>query len=127
LPAYNAATEQAVFIGKVCSTGEWQLRATAGGKNVSYQGSIQSDQPFSNVTGFSIEASDVLDWTSGESDIVYTLNMGGTGQDGFNLSYPAGARVCVGVAAPPGAQVFRGPNRQVMTVPFDLDTGGACQ
>ena len=127
LPTYNTATERAIFIGKVCSTGVWQFRATAGGQNVSYQGSIQSDQPFSNVTGFSIEASDVLDWTSGESDIGYTLNMAGSGQDGFNLSYPAGAHVCVGVAAPAGVQVFRGPNRQLVSVPFDLDTGGPCQ
>ena len=127
MPTYNTATERAIFIGKVCSTGVWQFRATAGGQSVSYQGAIQSDQPFSNVTGFSIEASDVLDWTSGESDIGYTLNMAGSGQDGFNLSYPAGAHVCVGVAAPPGVQVFRGPNRQLVTVPFDLDTGGPCQ
>jgi hypothetical protein len=126
LPTYNKATEQAIFVGKVCGSEVWQFRATAGGQNVSYQGFIQSDQPFTNVAGFSIEASDILDWSPGESDIAYTLNMGGTGQDGFDLSYPVGARVCVGVAAPPGVQVFRGPDRQPVTVPFDLDTGGPC-
>ena len=126
LPAYNAGTERAVFIAQHCTTGDWLLRVTAGGSGVTFNGNVVSNQPFSSVEGFSIEANDTLDATTDPAAIVYALNVGGSGQDGFNFDFANGASVCVDVDTPAGVPVLVGANRTPAVVPFELTTLGPC-
>jgi len=125
-PTYNKATDRALFIWKNCGTDTWQVRVTPGGGPwVVYKGDVQSDQNFTSVTGFSIEANDTLD-TSNPSKITYSLGVGTTSEDGFDFKFPAGANVCFNLTAPTNLPVYLGLDRVQMTVPFDLATLGAC-
>ena len=125
-PAYNKATERAVFIWKNCGTDTWQVRVTPGGGTwVVYKGDVQSDQNFTSVTGFSVEANDTLN-VSDPSKIVYSLGVSNTSEDGFDFKFPAGAKVCFNPTAPTNLPVYLGLSRTQMSVPFDLDTLGAC-
>jgi len=125
-PIYNKATEQALFIWKNCATDTWQVRMTSGGATwVVYKGDVQSDQTFTSVTGFSIEANDILN-VSDPSRIVYSLGVGGTSEDGFDFEFPAGSTVCFNRTAPTNVPIYLGASRTEMSVPFDLETLGAC-
>ena len=125
LPNYDPASDRALLVFQNCSTGRWSLRATAGGVNTVFQGSLDSSQPFSNQTAFRLEASDQFD-VSNPSRIVFSLAVGGTGQDGFDFGSPAGASTCVNIQAPPGFVIEVGPNRTPKTPPFDFLTLGPC-
>jgi hypothetical protein len=125
-PIYNKATEQALFIWKNCANDTWRVRVTAGGANwVVHKGDVQSDQNFTSVTGFSIEANDTLN-VSDPARIVYSLGVGGSAEDGYDFSFPAGAAVCFNRTDPTSLPVYLGASRTVMSVPFDLETLGAC-
>ena len=93
---------------------------SGGGSWVVYQGNVQSDQNFTSVTGFSIEANDTLN-VSDPSRIVYSLGVGGTSEDGYDFKFPAGAAVCFNRTAPTSLPVYLGLSRTQMSVPFDLD------
>jgi len=125
-PAQSPGTEAAVFVWKNCTTGIWSMRVTAGGGSKTYNGSVDSSQPFSSVTPVSIEASDTLNYTTDPSHIVYALTTTSTYQDGFNFSFPASADVCFNVNLPAGATVYVGGARTVVGIPFSLATLGAC-
>lgn len=126
MPTYDKTAEQGVFIGKDCATDVWRVRMTAGGGSASFQGSLNSAQPFSHVTGFSVEPSDTLDFSTDPAAIAYRLNVDNIFQDGFDFTIPVGADVCFGLDAPSGASVLVGPNRTPVSVPFDLATLGSC-
>ena len=125
-PVYDKATEQGVFVWQDCPGGGWHARMTAGNASVTYQGNVIADQGFLSVTGFSLEGTDVLDFTTDPTVISYQLGMSGIGQDGFDFTFLAGANVCFGVDAPPSVPVFVGSGRTMLTAPFDLSTLGAC-
>ena len=124
-PSYNPATDRALLVFQNCSTGRWSLRATAGGVNTVFQGSLDSSQPLSNQTPFRLEASDQFD-ISNPSRIVFSLVVGGTGQDGFDFGSTAGASVCVNVLAPAGFRRRGRTSRTPKAPPFDLVTLGPC-
>ncbi len=126
-PEYDKATEQALFIWKDCVNDSWHTRMTAGGLSVTYTGTVLADQAFTSVTGFNLETGDVLDSTTNPLEIAYSLTIIGTGQDGFDFSYPAGAPACFGVDLPVGVTVLLGSTREPITVPFDLNTLGPCE
>ena len=128
-PTFNRVTERAVFLWNDCADPQqWHARVTAGGVSSSYRGSVTSNQPFDSLTGFSIEASDSLPGdfsvpTAGP--ITYVLNVGGTGQDGFEFHYPVGANVCFDLASP-DLPVYIGADRVEWTVPVNLTTFDGC-
>ena len=96
-----------------------------GGSWVVYKGDVQSDQNFTSVTGFSIEANDTLN-VSDPRKVVYSLGVGTTSEDGYDFKVPAGASVCFNRTAPTNLPVYLGLSRTQMTVPFNLETLGAC-
>ncbi len=63
-PTYSPGTEAAVFVWKNCTTGIWSMRVTACGGSKTYNGSVDSSQPFSTVTPVSVEANDTLNHTT---------------------------------------------------------------
>ena len=125
-PSYNQSTDRAVFLWKNCSSGTWHARYTAAGGFTRYIGSVDSDQALISVVPLSIEASDVLDYTTDPTTITYRLKVSPPYFDGDDLSYPAGADVCFGLTAPAGAQVMVGPDRTPVVLPFNLETLGPC-
>jgi len=129
-PSYDKASEVGVFIWRNCaasgSTQEWQVRVTGGGNSwVVYKGDVQSDQTFTSVTGFSIEANDTLN-VSDPGKIVYSLGVGGASEDGYDFKFLVGAAVCFNRTAPTSMPVYLGLSRTEMSVPFSLETLGPC-
>jgi hypothetical protein len=128
-PNFDRVTERAVFLWNDClDTQQWHARVTAGGVSTSYRGSVTSNQLFDSLTGFSIETSDSLPGdfsvpTAGP--IAFILNVGNSGQDGFEFHYPVGANVCFDLASP-ALPVYIGADRVEWTVPVNLTTFGAC-
>ncbi len=128
VPTFNRNVDQAVFIWQDCNTREWTARMTGGPSSATFVGTVVSSQGFTNVTPFSVENRDTLDFTSNPNEIVYDLTVinGGGVQDGFVFTFPQGASVCFGVDSPLGATVLLGEDRTPVNVPFDLETLGAC-
>ncbi len=127
VPTYDAATEAGVFLYKTCSTGEWQMRIAAGGVFSTYSGNITSGAPYASVSGFSVEGSDTLDFTTDPAVIDYALTVSGGGQDGADFALAANQDACFDLtAAPAGATVYVGADRNVLVPPFALNTLGAC-
>jgi hypothetical protein len=124
--SYDPAVERGVFVWKNCDTGEWFARFTSAGDWIRYQGTVDSDTNFTNVTPQNVESSDVLDYTTDPSLITFKLGMSGPWFDGFDFSYPDGSTVCFGVHSPPGIIAVVGSENTPVAVPFDLETLGPC-
>jgi len=125
-PAYNQATERGVFLWKDCANGRWRARMTGGGTKATYQGTLVADQNLLNPQRFSIEANDVLDFTSDPTRISFRLNSGATGQDGFDFTLPAAADACFTVDAPAGVPIYVGAARTALANSVNLATLGTC-
>lgn len=126
-PAFAAGGEAHLFIWDSCDgSGLWQVRATGGGSNSLYSGSLTADQPFTSVSPFSLESSDELD-TTNPAAIDYLMRVFGAGVDGFSFSFAAGSNPCFDAPGlPAGAQVLVGQDRKTATVPFNLETFESC-
>jgi hypothetical protein len=131
-PAYSAAADRGLFLWRDCTAPgpneTWHMRVTGGGGAwTNFSGSVASNALLTTV-GFSLEASDSLDATSaGDGDIDYSLFVGGSGEDGFELTVPPGSTTCFDpTVLPAGAQVFVGGDRQVISGSFLLSTLGPC-
>ncbi len=118
-PSYDKATETAAFIWNDCGTNDWHLRVTAGGQVVSYQGTLTSDQGFTTMSPFSFESNDVLPPN-------YVMNVGNTGQDGLDFSFPTGAAVCFTLDSPANLPVYAGSNRIAVDNAVSLPDFGPC-
>lgn len=125
-PTYDRATENAVFVWKDCGTDVWHARMTAGGVQTQWVGSVTGSAAFSSVTGFSIEANDVLDFTTDPAVIDFVLNANNAGQDGIDFEVPVGSEVCFDITAPGAMPVFVGAARIPVGTRFSLSTLGAC-
>jgi hypothetical protein len=131
-PNFNATSENAVFVWRDCDAPgndqQWKLRVAGGGANWGpYEGNITSLAATLSATGFSLEGSDVLDSAPGDGFVDFELRVGGSGQDGFDITIPEGADACLDVTlVQNGAPVLLGQDRDVMTGRFDLTTLGAC-
>lgn len=127
-PTINPATEPGVFLWKDCSTGQWAMRVNGGGatNTRTYSGSIVSSTQFSQISGFSIEGSDVLNYVSNPSVAQWTLNVTGSGQDGVDFRPATISETCFNVVLPVGTTVAVGPAKTAIAPPFDLNTLGAC-
>jgi len=126
MPGYDKNIDREVFLWKDCAAGIWHTRFTAGGGWTQYQGSVDSNLPFTDVTPVSIEASDTFDYSSDPNAISYQVQISPPWEDGFDFSYPAGSNVCYAVTKPVDALVLIGPSRTPVASPFDLETLGPC-
>ncbi len=126
-PSFSPGSEAGVFVWQNCGTGQWFARMTAGGPSlVTYIGEIFSGQPFSQVSGFSLEGADRLDATTDPQAIVYNLRMLNAGVDGIDFTPAAGADVCFGVDQPVGTTAFVGLAKTPVSTPFNLANLGNC-
>ncbi len=124
-PVYDKATEQGLFVWQHCATGEWYVRAAAGGVTDTFIGTVQSEDVFASVTPFSIEPVDTLDFTTDPLVINYALNVAGDAQDGFQFRTGASGTACMDLTSP-ALPVYLGATRIPVTPPFDLVTTGTC-
>ena len=125
-PTYNKSIDTAAFVWKDCDSGLWYVRLTAGDGYTQYIGSVDSDQPFTTIIPYSLEASDIFDVTNPNS-INYTLSVSPLYEDGFEFMYPLGANVCFNIIyANRPIEVLVGAARTPVSIPFDLNTLGPC-
>lgn len=123
-PTYSAGTDKAIFIWQDCVTGTWNFRMSPGGSSTTYTGALNSDVPFTSVTGFSIESVDTLN-TSTPGVVSYTLKTSSTYHDGFAVKLAEGAHGCF-MPTSPSVPVYVGAAKTLISVPVDLSTMGAC-
>ncbi|MEE9494241.1 MAG: Calx-beta domain-containing protein [Gammaproteobacteria bacterium] len=125
-PTYDKATEKIMVVWKDCVTGEWTVRVTGGGDpaTTAYTGDVTSGQNLLNVTGYSLEPSDVFD-TVAPMVIDYVLNVANAGEDGFQFTPTSDTGTCLDLQSP-ALPVLVGISRLPLSVPFDLGTLGAC-
>jgi arylsulfatase A-like enzyme len=129
-PTYDKATEAAAFLWNDCGTNQWHLRVTAGGLVLRYQGSVTADQPFDSLTGFSVEATDLLQpapfLVPTPGPLTFGLSVGSAGTDGFDFRFPAGSRTCFELTAPSAQPVLAGANRLAVGTAVNLNDFGPC-
>jgi len=125
-PSYDPATEQAVFLWKLCDgSGQWRLIVTGGGNGSSqYNGFIESIGGFDSFGPINFEASDLLDNTDPDQ-LSFILNVWNAGIDG--LEWIPSANACLSVTPPPGVLVLLGEGKVQIDTPINLDTLAACQ
>jgi hypothetical protein len=125
-PTFDPATDKGIFLWKDCATGQWRMRASAGGDcdGVDYTGRIRAESRFDSVLGQSIESHDTLDIDTQLVD--YRLRVWNLGIDGIDFSYPAGSSACFELDAPTDVPVRVGPRALPQAVPLDLETLSDC-
>ena len=106
-PIYTPATDTGIFLWKDEADNTWHLRATAGGGNARYIGSISSDMPAVLVQAFKLETeyNDVLD-TSDPTNIIFDIRMSNIWQDGIDFQFPDGATITLDLQTPENAAAF---------------------
>ena len=124
-PAINATVDNGLFMWKISN--DWHLKAVSGSGVATISGAIDSLSNFTNVMPISIESSDVFDFTSNPQLINFELLVTPPWEDTFKFT--SSAQACVSSSAPAGTQLFIGPNRVAVQMPFDLSslTSTACQ
>lgn len=117
VPAFNPATQRALFLYRSCGDGTWHLRGTAGGTSGRYSGRIVSDEPFTSVKPDSLESGDVLQHDAGVVEFTFYMSNGWT--DGIDFAFPAGvdARLEIDDATGP---ILVGPDKVAAVSPIVL-------
>jgi hypothetical protein len=127
VPAYNRATEQALFIWRDgCSSNRWNVRVTGGaGPSYRFSGRINSGASMSNLSGFSIEANDLLALSNSDRLLDFGMTVAAGAQDGFSVTVDPSVGTCFGRNANVSV-VYGGSARTPLTLPFDLQTLEPC-
>ncbi len=129
-PAYLTDLDQALFVWKDCGSGEWHVRATAGGASepLTYLGAIDIDTggtgQFSSFSKKSFESSDSIDFSSSRID--FAMTTAGAGEDGFSMSLTDGDPGCLSLSTPSGTRIFLGASHIEVSAPFSLSTLEGC-
>jgi hypothetical protein len=110
------------------SSARWNFLLSAGGAAFTdYNGMITSDSVLSAV-GNNLEANDVLDTIPGDTTIDFTLRVGGSGIDGFQVDVPLTSTSCLeSDTLPPGTAVLVGEDKLPQVGNFNLVTMEACE
>jgi len=131
-PSIDNFTENGLFAWRDCdllstSVARWNFILAAGGAAFTdYNGMITSDSILSAV-GNGLEANDVLDTLPGDTTIDFTLRVGGSGIDGFQVDVPLSSTSCLEAdTLPAGTAVLVGEDKLPQTGNFDLVTLDAC-
>jgi len=121
-PAYTKSLDQGMFLWKDCATKQWSLRAGSGGSAtmINYSGQFTSNNAFTSVTTYSLEAGDVVD-TADSSKIGFSLSSVGNGDDGFQFS-TTGTSTCLYVTKPEAVRLLVGSKTLPATLPLNLTT-----
>ncbi len=127
VPSYDRTAEQALFIWRDgCSSNKWNVRVTGGaGPSYRFQGRIESAASMTNVSGFSIEASDLLTLSNGNKVLEFGLSVAAGAHDGFAVTVDPSVGSCFGRNANVTA-AYGGAARTPLTLPFDLQTLKPC-
>lgn len=119
-PSYDAATDVGIFVWQDCATGLWRMRAVAGGTFGEYVGRLTSDQAFTRVTSYNIEAGDIVN-TSVPTQVGFDFHMWSPWVDGLDFTFPSSANVTLLMESP--TPVFYGGSRTRVTLPLALIPG----
>lgn len=90
-PAVDPGSVAVIALWKDCGPDVWKLRATPGGSDATYAGTITSDQQFISVTPVLLGPEDLLD-TSDPTRIDFTIFVE-SAPNGFDFEFPGGAQV----------------------------------
>lgn len=127
-PTFDPATETGMFLWQDCGTSQWHARVSAGGgSELRYSGTMAASAAFTSVRPFSIEASDVLDYTTNPARIEYGLRVSTKWLDGFDFVPSSSSAVCVNATLPGAAQIYVGSTKRAVAPPFDLASLGVCE
>ncbi len=123
----ESSSSRAIHLYKDCGSGLWHLRAVSGNSlsNINYSGTIASDQPINIVNRISLEGSDFVNQPTA-SEVVFSLTMSLTGEDGFDFSLTPDVSTCFNVDLPGNAQVFVGDGYHLPQLPVNLETLETC-
>lgn len=126
-PTFDRTVERGTFIWKDCgNTEKWNVRVTGGSTSsrITYEGNVTAAGAITGVAGISIEANDTLDNVTSPAKLSHSLNIWGSGVDGFTFDHQSG--MCYSVTAPT-LPVWLGANKVAVTVSdLDLDTLQLC-
>ena len=125
-PDYTPGADRGVFLWKNCYSGIWSLRATGGGTDTLYTGSVISSGGIGDIALVNIEPGDVVD-SSDAQRLDFALQSGRFAQDGIAFSVADDSDACFQVQANPAAQVWIGEERRPYLSRFDLNTLGPCE
>ena len=126
-PQVVPETDPGAFVWQECG-GLWHMDfiGISDLGTVSYAGSVSSDQPLSDVQRTSAEASDTLTQPDSRS-IQFEMVTVHPWSDGFEFFAPTDAALCVDVSALPAAvSVYSGPQRTIVSGPFNPQTLESC-
>ncbi len=131
-PTFDNNTENGMFLWRDCefpsiSDARWKFVLSGGGAPWGpYSAIIDSDAVLAPVP-LDIEPNDTLDDLPGDSNIFFTLNVGGNGVDSFLLDVPLDSATCFDNSTlPDGTPVLVGEDKLPAPEMFDLLTGEAC-
>ena len=122
---YDRGQEPGLYLWRDCGAGgsdaQWQAWAVGGGLAWQpYVGEIVASASIV-VQPIDLESNDNLDSSPGDGVIDFSLNVGGTGQDGFSAVIPTGASACVTVnTVPAGSSVYVGAGKLQPSAAFSL-------
>lgn len=132
-PTYDRTSEPGFYVWKNCgatgSSETWTFLAASGGLDYGpFIGQLASSQQATvEALGFTIEGTDLLDADNSDTNIDFTLNVGGSGIDGIQVTFPSSSETCLDVTSLlPGADVLVGPSKQLMSGSFNLTDLGGC-
>lgn len=130
-PSYNNSTDPGLYLWQDCgaagSAALWQVRAVGGGLAwQEYAGMLDANVNIS-ATGMDLEGNDTVDSVVTDSQVDFSLFVGGTGVDGFAVTLPPFSATCFDNSSlPAGSAVYVGASALVQTQPFNLEDLGAC-
>lgn len=130
-PSYNNGTDPGLYLWQDCgaagSAAQWQIRAVGGGLAwQEYAGMLDANVNIS-ATGMDLEGSDTVDSVAGDTQVDFSLFVGGSGVDGLEVILPPFSATCMDpTTLPAGAAVYVGASSLVQTQPFNLENLAAC-
>jgi hypothetical protein len=125
-PTYNRDTDPGFYVWKNCDSAsnveEWTLLAASGGLSYGpFSGVLESTEPATvTAMGNSIESTDTLDANTGDTNIDFTLKVGGRGIDGIVVSFPTSSDTCLDMSTLlPDTEILVGPDKQPVSGRFN--------
>ena len=125
-PEYSAREDRAFFVWKSCGNGRTEFRATGGGVDTRYVGSVSLSAGSPEVLAeINLEGVDSID-TSQPGVLAFDFQSGQFGQDGVAFNVPDGVDACLTVESIPEAPVRIGINGTQVPASFNLRTLEPC-
>ena len=130
-PSFDNSSEPGLYLWQDCSVSPqraWHMRVVGGGLPwEGYVGLLTANTTLV-ANGTLLEGNDILDTVPGDANVDFTLNVGGSGVDGFSVDIPDTATTCMDpISLPQGSGVFVGVGRQNVSGRFNLEDLGICQ